>query len=51
MFQYVTEEEQRNSSIKNEEAGLKQEICSVVDVSGGESLMLYRTILGRNLEC
>ena len=35
----------------SEEAGLKQKICSVVDVSGGESLMLYRTILGRNLEC
>ena len=32
MFQYVTEEEQRNSSIKNEEAGLKWKRRSVVDV-------------------
>ena len=51
MFQYVTEEEQRNSSIKNEEAGLKQKTHSAVDVSGGESLMPYRAILSRNLEC
>ena len=50
MFQYITEEELRNSSIKNEEAGLKQKPHSVVDVSGGESLMLYKTILCRNLE-
>ena len=35
--QYATREEQRNSSRKNEEAGLKQKRHSVVDVSGGES--------------
>ena len=35
--QYATGEEQRNSSRKNEEAGLKQKYHSVVDVSDGES--------------
>ena len=35
--QYATGEEQRNSSRKNEEAGLKQKRHSLVDVSGGES--------------
>ena len=35
--QYATGEEWRNSSRKNEEAGLKQKRHSVVDVSGGES--------------
>ena len=35
--QYATGEEQRNSSRKNEEAGLKQKCHSVVDVSDGES--------------
>ena len=33
----ATGEEQRNSSRKNEEAGLKQKRHSLVDVSGGES--------------
>ena len=36
-IQYALEEEQRNSSRKNEEAEPKQKWCSVVDVSGGES--------------
>ena len=31
-----TGKEQRNSSTKNEEAGIKQKRHSVVDVSGGE---------------
>ena len=31
-----TGEEPRNSSTKNEEAGIKQKCHSVVDVSGGE---------------
>ena len=35
--QYATGEEWRNSSIKNEEAGLKWKCHSIVDVSGGES--------------
>ena len=35
--QYVTEEEQRNSSRRNEEAEPKQKQYQVVDVSGGES--------------
>ena len=35
--QYTTGEEQRNSSRKNEEAGIKQKHHSVVGVSGGES--------------
>ena len=41
--QYATEEEWRmitNSSRKNEVSGTKQKWCSVVDVCGGESLML-----------
>ena len=33
--QQATEEEQRNSSGKNEEAGQKQKCCSAVDMSGG----------------
>ena len=37
--QHVTEEEWRNSSRKNEEAGPKQKHCSAVDVPGGESPM------------
>ena len=43
--QYATGEEQRaitNSSRKNEETGPKQKQCSVVHVSGGQSLMLQR---------
>ena len=42
--QYPTGEEQRaitNSSRKNEAAGPKWERHSVVDVSGGESKVLY----------
>ena len=35
--QYATGEEQRHSSRKNEEAGLKQKPHSDVDVSGGKS--------------
>ena len=35
--QFATEEEWRNSSRKNEEAGPKQKQGSVVDVSGDES--------------
>ena len=35
--QYATEEEQRNSSRRNEEAEPKQKQCPAVDVSGGES--------------
>ena len=35
--QYATEEEWRNSSIRNEEAEPKQKQRPVVDVSGGES--------------
>ena len=35
--QYVAREEWRNSSIRNEEAGLKQKYCSVVYGSGAES--------------
>ena len=35
--QYATEEEQRNSSRKNEEAELKRKKHPVVDVSGSES--------------
>ena len=35
--QYVTEEEQRNSSRRNEEMEPEQKQCAVVDVSGGES--------------
>ena len=35
--QYTTGEEQKNSSIRNEEAELKQRQCPVVDVSDGES--------------
>ena len=38
--QYITREEQRavtNSSRKNEGAGPKQKLCSVVGVSSGES--------------
>ena len=35
--QYATREEQRNSSRKNEAAGLRQKWRSVVDVTGGES--------------
>ena len=38
--QYVTGEEWRNSSRKNEEAKPKQKQCPVVHMSGGESLML-----------
>ena len=33
----TTGEEQKNSSIRNEEAELKQRQCPVVDVSDGES--------------
>ena len=33
----TTGEEQKNSSIRNEEAELKQKQCPVVDVSDGES--------------
>ena len=33
----TTREEQKNSSIRNEEAELKQKQCPVVDVSDGES--------------
>ena len=51
--QYATKEGPKNSSEKNEVAGLKWKRCSVVDVFGGESKvqMLQRTILPRNLEC
>ena len=35
--QYATEEEQRNSSIKNEEAEPKRKQCPFVDVAGDES--------------
>ena len=35
--QYVTGEEWRNSSKRNEEAERKQKQCPAVDVSGGES--------------
>ena len=35
--QYATGEEQRNSSRKNEKTEPKQKLCSVVDVSSGES--------------
>ena len=35
--QYATEEEQRNSSSRNEEADPKWKHYPVVDVSGGES--------------
>ena len=35
--QYVTGEEQRHSSKRNEEAERKQKQCPAVDVSGGES--------------
>ena len=38
--QYATEEEQRNNSRKNEESEPMRKRCPVVDVSGGESLML-----------
>ena len=34
---YATRENQRNSSIRNEEAEQKQKQCQCVDVSGGES--------------
>ena len=33
--QQATGEEQKNSSIKNEEAGQKQKCCSAVGMSGG----------------
>ena len=36
-MQYVTGEEHRNSTRRNEEVGPKQKQCSDVDVSGGES--------------
>ena len=36
-IQYVTGEEWRNSSRRNEEAEPKQKQCPVVDMSGGES--------------
>ena len=51
--QNATKEGPKNSSEKNEVAGLKWKRCSVVDVFGGESKvqMLQRTILPRNLEC
>ena len=39
--QYVTEEEQRNSSRRNEEAEPKQKQCSLFDVSGGKSKAQY----------
>ena len=39
--QYATEEEWRNSSRRNEEAEPKQKQRPVVDVSGGESKLLY----------
>ena len=39
-IQYATGEEWRNSARKNEEAGPKLTRLSVVDISGGESLML-----------
>ena len=39
------------SARRNEKDEIKGKGHQVVDVSGGESLMLYRTILGRNLEC
>ena len=50
--QYATEEEQSNSSRKNEEAEPKWKWHPVLDVSGGESksLMLQKTILHRNLK-
>ena len=35
--QYAAGEEQRNSSRKNEKTEPKQKLCSVVDVSSGES--------------
>ena len=35
--QYTTQEEQRNSSRRNEEMEPEQKQCAVVDVSGGES--------------
>ena len=38
--QYATGEEWRNSFRKNEEAEPKQKRCLVVNVSGGESVML-----------
>ena len=49
--QYATEEEWRNNSRKNEERVPKQKQHPVVDVTSDESLMLWRTILHRNLEC
>ena len=35
--QYATREEQKNNSIKKEEAGPKQKFYSIVDVSGDEN--------------
>ena len=39
--QYATGEEQRNSPRRNEKAESKQKQRPVVDVSGGESKLLY----------
>ena len=50
--QYATGEEWRNNSRKNKEMEPKQKHHPIVDLTGdGSSLMLYRTILHRNLEC
>ena len=56
--QYVTGEEWRNNSRKNEEMEPKQKQHPVVDMTGDESKVrltsrttLERTILHRNLEC
>ena len=38
--QYATGDQRRNNSRKNEEAEPKTKQCPVVDVSGGETLML-----------
>jgi len=39
--QYVTGEEWRNNSQKNEETGPKQNQCPVVDVTGNENKVQY----------
>ena len=39
--QYATQEEQRNSSRRNEEMEPEQKQCAVIDVSGGESKVRY----------
>ena len=47
VFRYATEEKQRNTSRKNEEARRKRKQCSVVDVSGGESKFSSFQLLSR----